>query len=68
MFREWEKCKSDSECIIDIAEITSFQWDTMCFYSGSYDLDQISKDLGFTPKGFTDIGDRLIFLNKGRLV
>ncbi|MFA8300546.1 MAG: hypothetical protein ACEPOV_10315 [Hyphomicrobiales bacterium] len=68
VFKKWEKCKVGSGCIIDIAEITNFQWDTMCFYSGSYSLDEINRDLGFKLKEYTDIGDRLIFLNKGKLV
>lgn len=45
-----------------------FEWDTMCFYSGACSLEDINKDLGFKFEKFVDIGDRVIFLNKGRVV
>lgn len=65
---EWEKCKEGTNCTIDFADLMDFEWDTMCFYSGAYSLEDINKDLGFELKGFTDIGDRVIFLNKGEIV
>lgn len=46
----------------------TFEWDTMCFYSAANSLEDINRDLGFELKEFTDVGDRLIFLNKGRFV
>ena len=65
---EWEKCKGTTNCTIDFANLLSFKWDTMFFYSGACSLEDINKDLGFGLKEFTDTGDRVIFLNKGKVV
>lgn len=65
---EWEKCKGDTNCIINFANLMNFEWDTMCFYSGACSLEDINNDLGFELKGFTDTGDRIIFLNKKKIV
>ena len=53
---EWEKCKESTNCIIDFANLLSFKWDTMCFYSGACSLEDINKDLGFGLEGFTIFG------------
>ncbi len=65
---EWNKCNNRTNCTIDFANLNNFEWDTMCFYSGGFSLEDINKDLGFEIKDFTDIGDRVIFLNKGKAV
>lgn len=65
---EWEKCKVSATCTIDFAHLMNFEWDTMCFYAGACSLEEINIDLGFELKGFTDTGDRVIFLNKGEVV
>jgi hypothetical protein len=65
---KYQKCENSNDCIIDFSTIMWFEWDTMCFYSGSNSLEDINKDLGFELKEFTDIGDRLIFLNNGKVV
>lgn len=68
VFKKWKKCKDDSECIIDFTEITNFQWDTVCFYSGALSLDEINLDLGFDLKTSADSRDRLVFLKEGKFV
>ncbi|MBN2639492.1 MAG: hypothetical protein JXR65_10465 [Bacteroidales bacterium] len=65
---KWEECKGNTNCTLDFANLMDFEWDTMCFYSGACSLEDINNDLGFELKGFTDIGDRVIFLNKGKIV
>ncbi len=65
---EYEKCDSKTNCIVDLAVSMNFEWDTMCYYSGAYSLEEINQDLGFDLKQFTDIGDRVIFLSKGNIV
>lgn len=65
---EWDKCNVSSNCTIDFEYLMNFEWDTMCFYSGANSLEDINSDLGFELKKFTDIGDRVIFLKKGKMV
>jgi hypothetical protein len=65
---KYEQCEKNIDCLIDLSSLMWFEWDTMYFYSGSNSLEEINKDLGFELKEFTDIGDRVIFLNKGKVV
>jgi len=65
---KFEQCGKSTDCLIDFSSLMWFEWDTMCFYSGANSLEDINKDLGFELKEFTDIGDRVIFLNKGKVV
>jgi len=44
---EWRKCDESTNCTIDFANLLSFEWDTMCFYSGACSLEEINKDLRF---------------------
>ena len=68
VIRKWNACTEKSNCNINFAYLMTFEWDTMCFYSAANSLEDINRDLGFELKEFTDVGDRLIFLNKGRFV
>jgi|688.fasta_scaffold289601_2 hypothetical protein len=65
---QWEKCIEDKNCIVDFSNIMSFEWDTMCYYSGANSLEDINKDLGFELKEFTDIGDRVLFIKDSKVV
>ena len=65
---EWDKCEDSKNCIIDFACLMGFEWDAMCFYSGGNSLEDINEDLGFELKEYTDTGDIVIFLNKGKVV
>lgn len=64
----WRQCSEDSYCIIDFANSMNFEWDTMCFYSGAFSLEEINSDLGFDLKDFSDIGDRVVFIYNGKVV
>lgn len=67
---EYDRCKCGKNkiCIINFANLMDFEWDTMCYYSGCYSLEDINDDLGFKLNYFVDIGDRVIFLNKKAIV
>lgn len=65
---EWEKCNNKEECIVNLAVLMDFKWDTMFYFSSAYSLEEINKELGFKLEKFTDIGDRVLFINKGKIV
>lgn len=66
---EFEKCSEQrDDCVVDFSKIMKFEWDTMYYFSGSNSLEDINKSLGFDFKQFTDIADRVIFLNRGKVV
>ncbi|MGS4344713.1 hypothetical protein ACKUSY_03730 [Myroides odoratus] len=66
---EFEKCSEQSAtCVVDFSKIMKFEWDTMYYFSGVNALEDINKILGFDFEQFTDIGDRVIFLAKDKVV
>ncbi|MFV0290247.1 MAG: hypothetical protein ACK5IJ_05020 [Mangrovibacterium sp.] len=66
---EFEKCPEQSNnCVVDFSKIMKFEWDTMYYFSGANSLEDIKKELGFSYNQWEDIGDRVIFLNKGKIV
>jgi hypothetical protein len=66
--KHWDTCKSEDFCTINLANSFTINWDTLCYYSGALSLEEINRDLGIELKDFTDIGDRIILLNKGQIV
>lgn len=66
--KQFEECPDQNNCIINLSTSMRFEWDTMCYFSGANSLEEINKDLGFELKEFTDIGDRVVFLNKDKIV
>ncbi len=65
VFKEWNKCLEKDNCKVDFAQLMTFDWDTMYYYSAAYSLEDINKEIGFELQKFIDVGDRVIFLNKG---
>ena len=65
---KYQQCEENKICVIDFSSVMWFEWDTMCYYSGSNSLELINEDLGFELNEFTEIGDRVVFLNRGKYV
>lgn len=65
---EWDKCSSKDNCIIDFSTAMDFEWDKMFYFSSAFSLEEINAKLGTELKNFTDIGDRLVFMNGNKVV
>lgn len=65
---KWEKCSSKDNCIIDFSTSTNFEWDKMFYFSSAFSLEEVNERLGTELKSFTDIGDRLVFMNDNKIV
>ncbi|MDR0507214.1 MAG: hypothetical protein LBH32_10445 [Dysgonamonadaceae bacterium] len=65
--KEYKQC-NETNCIIDISDKLNFDWDTVCYLSGGYSLEEINNFLGFQLTQFTDIGNRLLFLKNNKVV
>lgn len=65
---KWEKCDNHVDCVVDFATSMQFQWDTMYFFSGANSKEDIEKELRLTYDQWEDVGDKVIFLNKGNIV
>ncbi len=64
----WNRHQTEKNIVIDFSKEFDFEWDTLCFYSLGCSLDEINHDLGFQLTEYTDLADRMIFLNHGKLV
>ena len=64
----WNRHQTEKKIVIDFSKEFDFEWDTLCFYSLGCSLDEINHDLGFQLTEYTDLADRMIFLNHGKLV
>jgi len=65
---KWEKCSNKDNCIIDLSISMDFEWDKMFYFSSAFSLEEINERLGTELKNFTDIGDRLIFMNDNKVI
>lgn len=68
IINKWEKCSSKDNCIIDFSTTMDFEWDKMFYFSSAFSLEEINERLGTELKSFTDIGDRLVFMNDNKVV
>lgn len=68
--RYWEKNAADSVLSVNLADVTSFEWDSMYYYNPLFPRDSIykihNKDFGFTKS--RDVEGRLVFTGRGRVV
>lgn len=67
--RFWGDTPVDAVLHINLADVTSFEWDTMYHYMSDYPLDSIykfhGKDLGFTESRISE--GRLVFTKHGEV-
>lgn len=66
----YKQCVRSNNHIIDFSTLLPFEWDTMCYYSGAYDLEYILEDLHTDLQAITysDVGPKIYFLHQGRIV
>lgn len=64
----WNRHQTEKNIVIDFSKAFDFKWDTLCFYSLGCSLEEVNHDLGFQLTEYTDLADRMIFLNHGKLV
>ena len=68
--RAYKQCMKNNDYTIDFSTLMPFEWDTMCYYSGAYDLKYILEDLNVELNAITygDVGPKVYFLNHGHIV
>ena len=59
----WNAHKGEKNVVIDFSKCFDFEWDTLCFYSVGCSLDELNQYLGFELAEYTDLADRMVFLN-----
>ena len=68
--RAYKQCVRNNDYTLDFATLLPFEWDTMCYYSGAYDLEYILEDLHVDLRAITygDVGSKVYFLYQGHIV
>lgn len=66
----YKQCVKSNNYTIDFSTLMPFEWDTMYYYSGAYDLEYILEDLNVELEAITygDVGSKVYFLNHGHIV
>jgi hypothetical protein len=64
----YSKCEGKDKCVQKIKEVTDFKWDKVYIFSVEASLENIEKILGVPYKQWGDVGDRIIFVDKGKVV
>lgn len=62
------KCDGQIKCIRQVKDVTTFKWDKVYIFSIGASLEDIEKTLGIPYKLWQDVGDRIIFIEKGKVV
>lgn len=65
-----QKCKNNADCIINISDITNFNWDTMYVFDRQSTEEEVDKILGFSfpCDDCSGIRYKIIFTLKNKLV
>ncbi len=64
-----EKCPPDkSSCLIDLATITSFQWDRVVFVKMTAATQVVAANIGVDIPGRQEFEDLILFLEGGKIV
>ncbi|QHT70418.1 hypothetical protein GXP67_29070 [Rhodocytophaga rosea] len=64
----YSKCKEKDKCIQQVKQVTNFKWEKVYIFSVQANLEYIEKILGVPYKQWKDVGDRIIFVDKGKVV
>ena len=54
-------CNQSDSCIINMTEVTDFQWDSLYFFAIGIPLEDINKTIGFDFEYWQDLSEHLIF-------
>lgn len=66
--KHWRHCPDTANCIVDMTEIIEGNWDTMYYFSNSYNLEDIASELGDFPISYNDVGDRIFFVKDKTII
>lgn len=64
----YSNCEGQNKCIRHVKDVTNFKWDKVYIFSIGASLEDIEKTLGVPYKQWQDVGDRIIFVENGKVV
>ena len=70
VFKAYRQCERQSNYVIDFATLPLYDWDTMYYFSGKWDLGDILDTLGIplNAVSYSDVGPKVFFMREGRSV
>jgi hypothetical protein len=66
--RLYSKCGNKQVCRIPLKDVTDFRWEKVYVFSAGTSLEEMDQALGFHYKQWEDIGEKIIFVLKGKVV
>lgn len=66
--RLYSKCDGQNKCILLVKDATTFKWDRVYIFSIGASLEDIEKTIGVPYNLWQDVGERIIFTEKGKVV
>lgn len=70
VFKAYRQCERQSNYVIDFATLPLYDWDTMYYFSGKWDLGDILDTLGIplNAVSYSDVGPKVFFMRERRAV
>jgi hypothetical protein len=70
VFKAYRQCERQSNYVIDFATLPLYDWDTMYYFSGKWDLKDILDTLGvpLNAVSYSDVGPKVFFMREGHSV
>ncbi len=70
VFKAYRQCERQSNYVIDFATLLPYDWDTLYYFSGKWELDDIIDTLGIplTAVSYSDVGPKVFFMRQGHVV
>lgn len=67
VFKAYRQCERQSNYVIDFATLPLYDWDTMYYFSGKWDLKDILDTLGvpLNAVSYSDVGPKVFFMREG---
>lgn len=70
VFKAYRQCEQQSNYVIDFAKLLPYDWDTLYYFSGKWELDDIIDTLGIPLNAisYSDVGPKVFFMRQGHVV
>lgn len=70
VFKAYRHCTLKNNYVIDFATLIPYDWDTLYFFSGKWELEDIIDTLGIplSAVSYSDVGPKVFFMQQGHVV
>jgi hypothetical protein len=70
VFKAYRQCERQSNYVIDFATLLPYDWDTLYYFSGKWELDDIidTLEIPLNAISYSDVGPKVFFMRQGHVV